>query len=68
MTGQNKSNAHGEAGKRDYSTDSFEVKQIIGEYGFVMKQLCQMKDEKEMMLSLAQTYHYEQVKADIDEK
>lgn len=56
------------AGKRDYSTDSFEVKEIIGEYGFVMKQLCQMKDEKEMMLSLAQTYHNEQVKANIDER
>ena len=56
------------AGKREYSTDSFEVKEIIGEYGFVMKQLCQMKDEKGMMLSLAQTYCNEQVKANTDEK
>lgn len=33
-----------------------------------MKQLCQMKDEKEMLLSLAQTYRNEQIKANIDEK
>lgn len=48
--------------------DSFEVKEVIGEYGFVLKQFCQIKDEKEMMLSLAQTYHNEQVKAATDEK
>lgn len=56
------------ASKREYSTDSFEVKEIIGEYAFVMKQLCQIKDEKEMMLSLAQTYSNEQVRANIDDK
>lgn len=56
------------AGKRDCPADSFEVKEIIGEYGFVMKQLCQVKDEKEMMLSLAQTYCNEQVRANTDEK
>lgn len=56
------------ASKREYSTDSFEVKEIIGEYAFVMKQLCQIKDEKEMMLSLAQTYRNEQVRANIDDK
>lgn len=56
------------AGKREYPTDSFEVKEIIGEYGFVMKQLCQLKDEKEMMLSLAQSYRNEQMKANTDEK
>ncbi len=56
------------AGKREYPVDSFEVKEIIGEYGFVMKQFCQVKEEKEMMLSLAQTYRNEQVKANTDEK
>ncbi len=56
------------AGKREYPTDFFEVKEVIGEYGFIMKQLCQMKDEKEMMLSLAQTYRNEQIKANIDDK
>ena len=44
------------AGKRECPVDSFEVKEIIGEYGFVMKQLYQLKDEKGMMLSHAQTY------------
>lgn len=33
-----------------------------------MKQLCQMKDEKEMMLSLAQSYCNEQMKANTDGK
>lgn len=56
------------ASKWEYSTDSFEVKEIIGEYAFVMKQLCQIKDEKEMMLSLAQTYRNEQVRVNIDDK
>lgn len=56
------------AGRRECSVDSFEVKEIIGEYGFVMKQLCQVKDEREMMLSLAQTYRNDQIKANLDEK
>ena len=48
--------------------DSFEVKEIIGEYGFVMKQLCQLQDESGMMLSLAKTYHRKEVKKVTDEK
>lgn len=56
------------AGRRECPVDSFEVKEMIGEYGFVMKQLCQLKDEKEMMLSLAQTYRKEEIKAKTDEK
>ena len=56
------------AGKREYPADSFEVREVVGEYGFIMKQLCQMKDEKEMMLSLARTYHNEQIQTNIDEK
>lgn len=56
------------ADKRECSADSFEVKEIIGEYGFVMKQLYQLKDEKGMMLSLAQTYRNEEIKAAADEK
>ena len=35
------------ASKQNCFVDSFEVKEIIGEYSFVMKQLCQVKDEKE---------------------
>lgn len=56
------------AGRRGCSVDSLEVKEIIGEYGFVMKQLCQLKDEKGMMLSLAKTYRREEVKTAADEK
>ena len=56
------------AGKRECSVDSFEVKKIIGEYGFVMKQLYQLQDESGMMLSLAKTYRREEVKKATDEK
>ena len=56
------------AGKRKCSVDSFEVKEIIGEYGFVMKQLYQLKDEKGMMLSHARSYCNEEVKKATNEK
>ncbi|MEA4955699.1 MAG: MerR family transcriptional regulator [Pseudoflavonifractor sp.] len=46
--------------KRDCDLKSFEVKQIIGEYGFAMKQVCQMKEEKGLMLAIAQSYRDEQ--------
>lgn len=54
--------------KRGCDLDSFEVKEVVGEYGFVMKQLFQLKDEKGMMLSLAQSYRNPQIKLAIDEK
>ena len=56
------------AGKRECPVDSFEVKEIIGEYVFVMKQLYQLQDESGMMLSLAKTYRREEVKKATDEK
>ena len=56
------------AGKRKCSVDSFEVKEIIGEYSFVIKQLYQLQDESGMMLSLAKTYRREEVKKATDEK
>lgn len=56
------------AGKRECPVDSFEVKEIIGEYVFVMKQLYQLQDESGMMLSLAKTYHRKEVKKVTDEK
>lgn len=56
------------ADKRGFPLDSFEVKEVVGEYGFVMKQLCQIKNEKEMMLSVAQTYLNAEVRANIDGK
>lgn len=54
--------------KRDYAVDSFEVKEAVGEYGFVMKQLSQIKEEKGFMLAQAQYYRNEKIKPMIDEK
>ncbi len=42
--------------KDGYPVDSFEVKEVIGEYGFVMKQMFRIKYEKEIMLRLAEVY------------
>ena len=52
--------------KRDLDVDSFEIRSLVGEYGFVMKQLLQLKDEKEIMLSQAGLYLDEQVKGTTD--
>lgn len=52
--------------KRGHGVHSLEVKEIIGEYGFVMKQLTQVKDEKEFMLQLAQSYRNETICTSID--
>lgn len=49
--------------KRDMDVDCFEVRELIGEYGFTLKQLLQLKQEREMMLSQARIYKDEQVKA-----
>ena len=43
-------------GKRDCPVDSFEVKEIVGEFGFAMKQFSQIKNEQEMMLAIARSY------------
>ena len=43
-------------GKRDCPVDSFEVKEIVGEFGFAMKQFSQIKTEQEMMLAIARSY------------
>ena len=43
-------------GKRDCPVDSFEVKEIVGEYGFAMKQFSQIKNEQEMLLTVARSY------------
>ena len=52
--------------KRDLDVDSFEIRSLVGEYGFVMKQLLQLKDEKEIMLSQARMYLDDQVKSTTD--
>ncbi len=54
--------------KRDCTVDSFEVKEIVGEYGFVMKQLSQIKEEKGFMLAQAQYYRNEKIKPMTDKK
>lgn len=54
--------------KQNCDIDSFEVKELVGEYGFVMKQLAQIKEEKGFMIAQAQYYRNEQIKPMIDEK
>ena len=53
--------------KRGCPLDSFEVKEIVGEYGFVVKQLSQMKEEREGMLATARFYRNEPSKSKLDE-
>ena len=54
------------AEKKDCDPASFEVKSIIGEYGFVMKQICQMKEDKGIMLTIAKSYRENPSKQIID--
>lgn len=54
--------------KRDCDIHSFEVKEIVAEYGFVMKQFLQIKQEKEIMLAQAKYYCNEKIKPIIDKK
>lgn len=53
--------------KRGCPLDSFEVREIVGEYGFVVKQLSQMKEEREGMLATARFYRNEPSKSKLDE-
>ncbi|WP_304508366.1 MerR family transcriptional regulator [Anaerotignum sp.] len=41
---------------KKYPIDSFEIRKLIGEYGFVMKQFLQVKHEEGVMLSIASIY------------
>ena len=55
------------AGKRGMDVSLFEVKEIIGEYDFVSKQLYQMKDVKGLVRDLASAYkNDERMKAALD--
>lgn len=54
--------------KQNCDIDSYEVKELVGEYGFVMKQLAQIKEEKGFMMAQTQYYRNEQIKPMIDEK
>lgn len=53
--------------KRGYALDSFEVKEIVGEFGFVMKQFTQVKNEAGMMLAVADSYRDDFMKKKQDE-
>lgn len=54
------------AAKKGCDPSSFEVKSIIGEYGFIMKQICQMKEDKGMMLTIAKSYRETRIRQSID--
>ena len=54
--------------KQTQDINSFEIRELIGEYGFVLKQLLQMKDEKNMMLAQAEIYLDVRVAAVTDER
>ena len=54
--------------KRACDVNSFEVKEVVGELGFVMKQLTQIKSEEGLMLVYAKYYQNEKIKPMIDEK
>ncbi len=54
--------------KKGCNVNSFEVKKIVGEYAFVMKQLCQIKQEKGLMMGLAQYYRNQKIIPIIDKK
>lgn len=56
------------ASKKGCDADSFEVKEIVGEYGFIMKQFSQIKIEKGLMLAQAQYYRNEKARRITDEK
>lgn len=54
--------------QKECPLDSFEVRKIIGEYGFVMKQFSQVTYEAGIMLSIAANYRSERAMALLDEK
>lgn len=54
--------------KRGCDVDSFEVKEVVGEFGFVMKQFTQVKNEEGIMLAHVQYYRNEKIKSMIDEQ
>ena len=56
------------ASKKDFDVNSFEVKEVVGEYGFVMKQCAQIKSEEGLMLAQAHYYRNENVRVMTDEK
>lgn len=56
------------AAKRGCPTDSFEVKEIVGEYAFVTKQASGMKDEKGFLLAYADFLRKDPMQSELDKK
>ncbi|MCD8356155.1 MAG: MerR family transcriptional regulator [Clostridia bacterium] len=54
--------------KRRCGVDSLEVKEAVGEYGFVLKQISQIKDETGMMFAQAKYFRNKRIRAITDEK
>lgn len=54
--------------RRALDVNSFEIRELIGEYGFVTKQLYQLKEEKGMMLSQAESLMEKKMQEAMDEK
>lgn len=52
--------------KKECDVNSFEVREVIGEFGFVMKQFTQVKNEDGIMLAQAQYYRDEKYRPTID--
>lgn len=57
---------HKLAAKRGCPVDSFEVREIVGEYGFVVKQASGIKKEREFMLAYADFYRKEPLQSKLD--
>ncbi len=56
------------AGKKGMPVTSFEVKELIGEYGFVIKQMFRLKDESKMVRETAEQYRTNAQMKDIFER
>lgn len=54
--------------KRNRTAEAAWIRELIGEYGTVMKELYQIEDETELMRQVASSYHDERQKAATDEK
>ncbi|MDE6404918.1 MAG: MerR family transcriptional regulator [Lachnospiraceae bacterium] len=59
---------HKLAAKRGCPADSFEVKEIVGEFGFVMKQAAGIKKERDFMLAHADFYRKDPLQSKLDGK
>ena len=53
--------------RKEFPKDSFEFREIVAEYGFAIKMLYQIQNEKPVMLQIAETYRVEQVREKTDE-